>query len=268
MNGDDKKTGGVGDGPPAGGAEQQPVGNDSKPASDWQETFEKLQAEAAASIPDIKLDDDCPAEVKSWAALKVKGRRLLWVAKKLQPPQDPELDPTNFQVGQVGRVNVLGRVVRVDNGVLVLSVPKGRFDRAMFAVSGVDTSTVATDHEYPVYGRYEAYRTGKFGVYTLVVLRSASTDGRQQWRYDRVVEMLEKLKPEISAARDAHAVALKAATEAATAEAKAEAEKRFPLSKTGTVQEQVKAKRDREEGEAKLVREAVAKVQARYAEPH
>ena len=285
MGGDKKKSTStyerVGDGPGVEvpiqpKSEEKPVTLATPPSEDPLAAHEK---EAAKSIPDAIEDPRKPAEVFPVAKAKVAYNRASKVVdaitpKKVERSKPRDLDPLDITVGEQGMLNVVGKVIRVDDGTVVVSPiwKGGLVTGKMFAVSGTNTKNIATDQEIGFVGEYEAYRTAKFGIYTLVVIRKVHREEKQTdpelIRLGlRAIDKKLKAEKELEKAKATLGLARDVAMEKAIRDAQAEATRKFPLVTTGPVEAQIKAKKANEAASAKLKAAAQERVSLAYAEP-
>jgi hypothetical protein len=250
----------VGDGPAVVVASRPQAGLDTEAAKS---ALSRAEAAATESVLAVTVAADLPPEVKTFAETLMAVRRAKRAADVLAPRKLDRLNLNDLHVGEAGTADETCRVVRVDDEVLVLSTAAHQ----MFAVSGLNTANAATDQSIAVSGSFEAYRTGKFGIYTLVVIRSIAPDGTGQLAHRWATDRLGAMKIEHAKS----AAALKAARDRAVTkainEAEAEASRRFPVPKAGPVQDRIKAQRNYDEALPKLVKAAKEEAEARYAEP-
>ena len=88
-----------------------------------------------------------------------------------EPRKYSNLDADHLDVGEVGYLIGRYKTLRVDDGTVVFRTDQG----TLFGFSGLDTSTMVTDRYYSTKRVVECYRTGKFGLHTLPVVRHKDT---------------------------------------------------------------------------------------------
>jgi hypothetical protein len=230
----------------------------------------ELGAQAAAEIREPTVADDAPAEVKAAAKANTAAARAQWVYDKVKLPEKrkySQVNEDNLNVGDVGWLRGTFRVIRIDSDAVVVRTAGGQ----LFAYSGRDTSGFITGRGLPCDEVVECYRTGKFGLYTLPVVRRKQTEVKHDPFDARAAELA---KTKWSAAGEERFTAVGKLAEAKVAEldkalaaASAEAARQISVPKDGPGQDRIRAKVALEKLEKKLKDEAREKVETRYSVP-
>lgn len=228
------------------------------------------EALAAQQYPDVAVRAAAPKEVLDTVRAVVAYRRAEWVAERTrlaEPRKYSQLDADHLNVGESGYLPGGFTTVRVDSDTVVFRTRAG----TLFAFSGLNTSTMVSDRGYKTDEVVECYRTGKFGLYTLPVVRHKNTAVRHNPEDVKVSELAAQRAMAADQVADEATTKLarliRVETDKAEAAASAEAARQIPVPKTGPALDQVKAKLAHEKLEKELREKARQEVEARYAVP-
>jgi hypothetical protein len=230
----------------------------------------ELEVEAATSIPDLTLPDGAQPEVVTVGKANVAVARAAWVRAKtklVEPAKYGTVDPDTLNVGDVGLLRGTFEIMRVDSDAVVVWTAR----RQMFAFSGLNTSSLVTGRGLACDDLVECYRTGRFGVYTIPVVRikpaGVSRDTFDEEADALANELEKKVLAERLDARMALTKVRDAAMKKALADASAKAARQAPVPNDGPGEVRIRAKLAFDKLEKKLQDEARARVEKLYAEP-
>jgi hypothetical protein len=226
------------------------------------------EAKSPEQVKGIRVPETARPEVKRVAVAYLTWKRAEWVYGQVRLPEAPkysDLDADHLNVGDVGRLPGAFTTVRIDSDAVVFRTARG----TLFAFSGLETSTMVSDRGYTTHSVVECYRTAKFGLYTLPVVRHKVAQSVNSFdaEVDEVGrQRVKTANKELLAARAKLSEARLAAIEAATAAASAEAARQIQVPKNGSAQDQIRAKVAFERLERKLQDEARQKAEEEYAD--
>ncbi len=237
----------------------------------WETLVIKLKADAATSYPDVRVPNGRAKEVHDLVAARTEVERGEHIHAEFAPIKQSQLNLANLTFKSIGEVSAVVTVVRCDpaKSTLIVSVPKGRFDTALFAVRGVETEGIATDQLLRFNGMYEVYATDNYGIYTLHVLREVPVDNTRADRRAMAQVALDAAEVVRDKAKDAHAKAWNKAHLAAIQSAEKEAKEKYLLlpDGQGTIQDRLLSQKAFDEGIKRMVAEAKAKVAEEFVVP-
>jgi hypothetical protein len=148
------------------GAAKDPEAARKQLEKDIADAVAKAEASALADIPEpFPRPDRAPEANRAQAAVDAVARAEL-VMKAFSPPERPtvkHLDPTEMHVGDHGFIDVSCRTIDIQKDYVILR-PPGR-GALLFAMTGVDTSTIATGHRIKFTDEVEAYAVGDYGYF-------------------------------------------------------------------------------------------------------